>query len=248
MPLYIVFDVFFFFCFLSVFFCFFSVLSFLFLLLSFFFLSFFSVFFLFVFFLFVFSFFLTLQMVIGGITRDAFTQKVALSGESKFIVSVSVWFSAISRWKPGFCLDCDADSCWLHHADLLVMDGCCQEYLHCTDPRLHGKRVNITFRWIKNNLPQCPVGAGVVCCLPTCARGSHVSASAGIEWSSWGLMVFLLLLVGWGLLVLAALMMAGLWQWRGVVFWLSFWCSVRSSIFFVVSRWVVGGGGGFLVG
>ena len=24
--------------------------------------------------------------------------------------------------------------------------------------------MNITFRWIKKHLPQCPVGAGVVCC------------------------------------------------------------------------------------
>ena len=127
-------------------------------------------------------------------------------------------------------------------------------FFHCTVPTLHGKRVNITFRWIKNNLPQCPVGAGVVCCLPTCARGSHVSASARIEWSSWGLIVFLLVLVGWGLLVLAALMMAGLWQRRGVVFWLSFWCSVRVIHFlrgFAVAGWWweegegegVGGGG-----
>ena len=51
------------------------------------------------------------------------------------------------------------------------MDGRCQdEYLHRTDPRLDGERVNITFRWLKNHLPQCPVGAGVMCCLPTCVK------------------------------------------------------------------------------
>ena len=69
--------------------------------------------------------------------------------------------------------ECEAGSCWLHHGDLLVMDGRCQdEYLHCTVPRLDGERVNITYRWLKNHLPRCPVGTGVMCCLPTCVRGS----------------------------------------------------------------------------
>ena len=45
--------------------------------------------------------------------------------------------------------------------------------------------MNMTFRWIKNHLPQCPLGAGVVCCLPTCVRGSPVSASAGVTWPVW---------------------------------------------------------------
>ena len=52
------------------------------------------------------------------------------------------------------------------------------EYLHSTDSRLDGERVNITYRWVKNHLPQCPVGAGVVCCLPACVRGSSVSVCA----------------------------------------------------------------------
>ena len=38
------------------------------------------------------------------------------------------------------------------------------ENLHSTDPKLYGERVNIIFRWLKNHLPQCPLGAGVVCC------------------------------------------------------------------------------------
>ena len=42
-------------------------------------------------------------------------------GESKLIVSVSVGFSALFRWKPRPSPDCGADSTWLHHGDLLVM-------------------------------------------------------------------------------------------------------------------------------
>ena len=76
-------------------------------------------------------------------------------------------------------------SCWLHHGDLLVMDGRCQyEYLHSTDPRLDGERVNITFRWLKNHLPQCPLGTGVVCCLPTCVKGLPVPECTG-DWMGW---------------------------------------------------------------
>ena len=94
-------------------------------------------------------------------------------GESKLIVSMSFGVSALFKWKPGPRLDSDASSSWLHHGDLLVVDGCCQdEYLHCTDPLQGRERVNITFRWIRNHVPRCPLAAGVVCCLPTCAKGS----------------------------------------------------------------------------
>ena len=96
--------------------------------------------------------------------------------ESKLIVSMSFGVSALFKWKPGPSLDSDASSSWLHHGDLLVMDGCCQdEYLHCTDPLQGGEWVNITFRWIRNHVPRCPLATGVVCCLPTCAKGSLVS-------------------------------------------------------------------------
>ena len=40
-----------------------------------------------------------------------------------------------------------------------------------------GERVNITFRWIRNHVPRCRLAAGVVCCLPTCAKGSLVSSN-----------------------------------------------------------------------
>ena len=71
----------------------------------------------------------------------------------------------------------------MHHGDLLVMDGCCQdEYLHCADPGLEGERVNVTFRWIRNNVSHCLLGLGVMCSLPTCAKGSPVSTNVGLAW------------------------------------------------------------------
>ena len=53
-------------------------------------------------------------------------------------------------------------SCRLHHGDLLVMDGRCQdEYLHCTGPGLADKRMNIKYRWIGYHTLSCPLAAGV---------------------------------------------------------------------------------------
>ena len=131
-------------------------------------------------------------------------------GESKLIVSVSIGYSALFRWKPRSSPECDADSCWLHHGELLVMDGSCQdEYLHCTDPKLDGERVNITYRWLKKHLPQCPAGTGVMCCLPACVRGSPVSVCAGIQGSGWGWRNFLWFLLGLGIVLLAFLAFFG---------------------------------------
>ena len=57
--------------------------------------------------------------------------------------------------------------------------------------------MNITFRWIRNHVPRCPLATGVVCCLPTCAKGSLVSSNT--ESFLPGLLsVVLLLLLGWG--------------------------------------------------
>ena len=126
---------------------------------------------------------------LGSCVRWHSDDEVLFGGprESKLIVSVSVGFSALFRWKPRPSRDCEADSTWLHHGDLLVMDGRCQdEYLHSTDPRLDGERVNVTFRWLKNHVPQCPLGAGVVCCSPTCVKGTSVSACAGQGGLVWG--------------------------------------------------------------
>ena len=82
------------------------------------------------------------------------------------------------KWKGESCPDSEADSCWLDHGDLLVMDGQCQdEFLHCTDPGLEQERINVTFRWIKQHVASCSfLRTGVACCLPMCAQGSSVSA------------------------------------------------------------------------
>ena len=61
------------------------------------------------------------------------------------------------------------------------------------------ERVNITFRWIRNHDPRCPVTACVVCCLPTCVKGSSVPTKAGSSLPGFLLLVGLLVLVGWGL-------------------------------------------------
>ena len=44
-------------------------------------------------------------------------------GESKLIVSMSFGTRARFKWKGESCLDSEADSCWLDHGDLFVMDG-----------------------------------------------------------------------------------------------------------------------------
>ena len=136
---------------------------------------------------------------------------------TKLIVSMGFGASALFKWKLGPSLDSDASSSWLHHGDLLVMDGCCQdEYLHCTDPLQGGERVNTTFRWIRNHVPRCPLAAGVVCCLPTCAKGSLVSSNTELFLPGL-LSVVLLALLGWGvflfdcpLLTLAGIALPGL--------------------------------------
>ena len=79
------------------------------------------------------------------------------------------------------------------HGDILVVDGQCQdEFLHYTDPGLEQERINVTFRWIRQHTTSCPLRAGVVCCLPTCARGSSATVMG-----NWGFCTFWVL---WGLL------------------------------------------------
>ena len=116
-------------------------------------------------------------------------------GDPKLIVSLSLGSSVTFKWKAKSCLDSEVGSCRLSHGDLLVMDGKCQdEYLHCTSPGLADRRVNITYRWIRNHASGCPVAAGVLGSLPTCAHGSPVLGPA-----AWGVpipeLVFLGLLV-----------------------------------------------------
>ena len=151
-------------------------------------------------------------------------------GESKLIVSVSIGFSALFRWKPLPSPDCEADSTWWHHGDLLVMDGRCQdEYLHSTDPRLDGERVKKTFRWLKNHAPQCPLGAGVVCCLPTCVKGLPVPEDAGLDGLVWFSGWVLWFLLGMGLLLLAFLALVGLWHGKSMHFWVKLSCSLQGA-------------------
>ena len=90
--------------------------------------------------------------------------------------SVIFGSTALFKWKGKSCPDSVVNSCYLGHGDILVMDGQCQdEFLHCTDPGLEQERINVTFRWIRQHTTSCPLRAGVVCCLPTCAQGFSVS-------------------------------------------------------------------------
>ena len=96
-------------------------------------------------------------------------------GDAKLIVSVSLGNFALFRWRRQSCSS-EGSSCRLDHGDILVMDGQCQdEFLHRTSPGREQDRINITFRWVKQHVPSCPLfKAGVACCLPTCAQGSSV--------------------------------------------------------------------------
>ena len=77
-------------------------------------------------------------------------------GETKLIVSVSFWTSALFKWRRQSCPSHDGHSCWLGHGDILVMDGQCQdEFRHCTDPGSDQERINITFRWVKQHVASC---------------------------------------------------------------------------------------------
>ena len=128
-------------------------------------------------------------------------------GVQKLIVSVSFGSQAPFRLKGKSCLDGDASSCYLGHGDKNVMDGQCQDKtLHCTDPSLEQERTNVTFRWIRQHTTSCPLRAGVVCCLATCAQGSAATVLGNWEfrtfWVLWGLFGVLCV---WGMLVLLLL-------------------------------------------
>ena len=116
-------------------------------------------------------------------------------GDSKLIVSLSLGSSVTFKWKAKSCSESEGNSCRLHHGDLLVMDGRCQdEYLHCTSPGLAEKRMNITYRWIRHHTFGCPLAAGVLGSLPACAKGSSV-LGPGSKDSSVPELVYLGLLV-----------------------------------------------------
>ena len=114
------------------------------------------------------------------------------SGVNKLIVSVSFGAPVLFNLRGKSCLDSGERSCWLGHGDILVMDGQCQEeFLHCTSPGLERGRINVTYRWIRQHTHFCPLfRAGVVCCLPTCAKGSSVHVTGNL-----GGLLFLVFLV-----------------------------------------------------
>ena len=126
-------------------------------------------------------------------------------GDAKLIVSVGLGNFALFRWRRQSCSSNEDSSCRLDHGDILVMDGQCQdEFLHRTSPGREQDRINITFRWVKQNVASCPLfKAGVACCLPTCAQGSSDpvmgNVSKGVFWVFWFLLCVLCI---WGVLVL----------------------------------------------
>ena len=46
---------------------------------------------------------------------------------------------------------------WQGHGDLLIVDGQCQEFLRCADRGQEQERINVTFRWIEQHVPLCPM-------------------------------------------------------------------------------------------
>ena len=62
------------------------------------------------------------------------------------------------------------------------------------------------FRWIRQHTPSCPVRAGVVCCLPTCAQGFSVPVMG-----NWFFLLFLGLVgAPWGTVCMGDAGSAGL--------------------------------------
>ena len=120
-------------------------------------------------------------------------------------MSVSLGNFALFRWRRQSCSSDEGSSCRLDHGDILVMDGQCQdEFLHRTSPGREQDRINITFRWVKQHVPSCPLfKAGVACCLPTCAQGSSDPVMGndtnGVFWVFWFLLGVLCI---WGVLAL----------------------------------------------
>ena len=163
-------------------------------------------------------------------------------GTSKLIVSVSFGSLVSFFWKGKSCPDGDASSCYLGHGDILVMDGQCQdEFLHCTDPGLEHERINVTFRWIRQHTPSCPLRAGVVCCLPTCAQGFSVPVVGNGGFSSfWVWWELLGALCVWRMLVLLvfSLILTGFEFQRYVFRWTRFLGGGRWRHFFRNSRGV----------
>ena len=150
----------------------------------------------------------------------------------KLIVSVSFGASVLFKWKGKSCLDSEERSCWLDHGDMLVMDGQCQdEFLHCTSPGLEHGRIIVTYRWIQQHTRSCPLfKAGVVCCLPTCAKGSSVYVTGNLGFGCFWAFLFLL----------CALCTLGVIGWAFCLLWCSglgsCWCAFFRLRSFGVGR------------
>ena len=85
-------------------------------------------------------------------------------GDPKLIVSLSLGSSALFKWKPRSCPEGEESSCWLHHGDLLVMDGCCQdEYLHCTCAC--GFRATTLSMSLTRSMTTCITSSTPACCV-----------------------------------------------------------------------------------
>ena len=141
-------------------------------------------------------------------------------GDPKVIVSLSLGSSALFKWKPWPCSDGEEREFVLVAPwGLLVMDRRYQDgYLHCTDHRLGGERVNVNLPVDQEPCTSMSLGLRVVCCLPTCVKSSPVSTSASLAWPGLFLSVCLLVLLGCGLVFVALLISS----WPG---WLvRVWC------------------------
>ena len=115
----------------------------------------------------------------GGLRSHVAWLAMMGSGDSKLTVSLCLGSTAVFKWKVKSL----SDSLYcLHHGDLLVMDGRCQdEYLHCMSPGLADRRVSGTYRWIRYHTLGSPLAARVSGSLPTCVQGSPVLGAVAVE-------------------------------------------------------------------
>ena len=76
---------------------------------------------------------------------------------------MSVGSDSTFKWKTQSCSASGPSSCWLQRGDLLIVDGQVQDdFVHCTN-----------FHWIERHAASCALpNTDVLCCLPTCAKGS----------------------------------------------------------------------------
>ena len=90
----------------------------------------------------------------GGTATDE--DLFRLRGDSRLLISLRPGSSELVKWKPRSCSDGDESSCWLYYGDLFgpgrLLPG---RVPSLSDPRFDRERVNVTFRWIRRQVPQC---------------------------------------------------------------------------------------------